>query len=97
MKPHNAAQTARLVSYDPDPRRTDEQIRLIMQLQENNTPEQVASFLASSIAAVAYVMLETNTPQKLTELFSSLIDEASKQRRARQKAFEEGSKGKSVQ
>lgn len=95
--PHNKVQTAQLVSYDPDPARTDHQIAMIMKLTETNTPEAVASYLSSSVAAVAYVMLETNTPELVNSLFASLVDEASKQRKRRLKEFQEGSKGKTVQ
>lgn len=95
--PHNKVQTAVMVSYDPDPKRTDAQIHMIMKLQEGNTPEQVGTFLASSIAAVAYVLLETNTPELVQSLFSSLIDEASEQRKARAREFAKGSAGKVIQ
>ena len=92
-----AVQSARLVSYDPDPKRTSQQIGLLMQLQEGNSPEKIAQFMASSIAAVAYVMLETNTPMKVKELFASIADEAVRQRAATKKRYEEGSKGQVIQ
>lgn len=92
-----AVQTARLVSYDPDPKRTSEQIGLLMQLQERNAPEKVAQFMASSIAAVAYVMLESNTELKVQELFASIVIEARKQRAANKARYEAGSKGQIVQ
>jgi hypothetical protein len=74
-----------LVTYLPDGQRTNQMIIHLNGMTETHTPEDMASFISSSVAACAYMMLEMNSPATIKEIFGAIIDDAMKQRQQKSK------------
>lgn len=69
------------VYYNPNEHRVNAQIHYLNDALAKMPPAVGAEFLASSIASVAYIILESNGPDETKAIFTSLVDEALEQRR----------------
>lgn len=69
------------VLYLPAADRVNKQIAYLNEMMKRMRPADSAEFMASSVAAIAYMILETNDDETVKRIFSMLVDEAYSQRR----------------
>lgn len=77
-----------LVNYLPDPKKANERIVALNEMTQHFTAQDIATRMASEVAAYAFVLLETNTLQRVQELFIALACDAHMQREARKDALQ---------
>lgn len=68
------------VAYLPNEDIVNAQIRYLDEALTKLHPSIAAAFLASSVAAIAYIILETNDAKAVKQIFGALVDEAYSQR-----------------
>lgn len=68
------------VLFRPAAERVNAQIHYLNNALADMPPAKAAELIASSIASLAYIMLETNGLDETREMFRELVDEAYLQR-----------------
>jgi hypothetical protein len=78
----------RMVEFIPAPVLVNGMIENLNKMGANVPPQEFASFIASQIAALAFVMHSANDTETITRLFSAVVEDAGKQFEYRKKLME---------
>jgi len=84
------------VDYNPVPNIVNNYIKSLNDQAGMMPAEEMAGILASTIAAVAYIMSQSNDADTIKNLFNMLVDDAHKQFERRKAAIEKLEKKPSV-
>lgn len=81
---------ARLVDFRPRGHIVNSQIKYLNEQVLKCSPQEHSDLLASTIAACAFVLMSSNSPAKVKELFNGVINDAAEQFKARQELLKNG-------
>jgi len=82
--------TSKLVDFSVLPDAANQQIKFLNDMHAKKDEQEIAYLMASSVAAIAFMMLETNTKVKVKQLFDSIVNEAHDMREKRKLILTKG-------